>query len=93
LLPLDASRQKIVGDEFERLLIENCYSHYRPKAVADENWKLTFVANVKIAKAVARNAKSMFSFWAAAVQRFLPFAPDRRLAHPGHDLPLGYVAR
>jgi hypothetical protein len=30
LLPLDASRQKSWGDEFERLLIENRYSHFRP---------------------------------------------------------------
>jgi hypothetical protein len=30
LLPLDASKPKIGGDEFERLLIENRYSPYRP---------------------------------------------------------------
>lgn len=30
LLPLDASRQESWGDEFERLLIANRYSHFRP---------------------------------------------------------------
>ena len=32
LLPLDASIRRIGCDEFERLLIENRYSHYRPTA-------------------------------------------------------------
>ena len=30
LLPLDGSRRRIEGEDFDRLLIEDRYSHFRP---------------------------------------------------------------
>jgi hypothetical protein len=35
------------GDEFERRLIENRYSHYRPIAASGEFWKQTFAAQAE----------------------------------------------